>query len=170
MWHLLRNRLPTKDNLMQRHVLHQTHTTCISGCGDSEMATHLFLHCDIFGSLWSHVWRWLQISLVLPTNIRQFFIQFTHMAGLPRFTPLFSKIRFLIRRLLLKRLKCTFFYGWNLNRRHLATVIMIGGNIHFCAGVSTCNYILFLVVFPWWGHLNLVNTFRCFASCTPCTG
>ena len=50
VWRLLRNRLSTKDNLM-RHALHHTDMTCISGCGDSEMATHLFLHCDIFNSL-----------------------------------------------------------------------------------------------------------------------
>jgi len=65
---------------------------CISGCGASETATHLFLYCDIFGSLWSHVWRWLQISLVLPADIRQFFIQLTYMTGLPRFTHSFLKI------------------------------------------------------------------------------
>ena len=92
VWRLLRNKLSTKDNLMQRHVLHQTHMACISGCGALETATHLFLHCDIFGSLWSHVWCWLQISLVLPADIRQIFIQFTYMAGLPRFTHSFLKI------------------------------------------------------------------------------
>jgi len=30
------------------------------------------------------------------------------------------------------------------NRRPLAIVIMIGGNIRFCALMSTCNFILFL--------------------------
>lgn len=87
VWRLLHNRLPTEVNLMQRHVLLQTHTACIS-----ETATHLFLHCDIFGSLWSHVWRWLHLSLVLPADIRQFFIQFTFMAGSPRFTHSFLQI------------------------------------------------------------------------------
>jgi len=92
VWRLLRNRLPTKDNLMQRHVLHQSHMDCISGCGATETATHLFLHSDIFCSLWSLVWRWLQILLVLPADIRQFFIQFTNMTGLPIFTHSFLKI------------------------------------------------------------------------------
>ena len=53
---------------------------------------HLFLHCDIFSSLWHHVWRWLHISSVSPGNIRQHFLQFTSMAGLPRFTHTFMKV------------------------------------------------------------------------------
>jgi len=50
------------------------------------------LHCDIFRSLWHHVWCWLRISSVSPGNIRQHFIQFTSMAGLPRFTHTFMKV------------------------------------------------------------------------------
>jgi len=92
VWRLLRNRLPTKDNLVRRHVLNHTDTTCISGCGELETATHLFLYCDIFGSLWSHIWHLLHISSVMPGHIRQHFIQFTYMADLPRFTHSFSKI------------------------------------------------------------------------------
>jgi len=91
VWRLLHNRLPTKDNLERRHVLHHTDTACSSGCGELETATHLFLSCDIFSSLWSHIWRWLHISSVLPGDIRQHFIQFTSLAGLPRFTHSFLK-------------------------------------------------------------------------------
>ncbi|AES97382.1 transmembrane protein, putative [Medicago truncatula] len=80
------------ENGVLQHVLHHTDTTCISRCGNSETTTHLFLHCDTFDSLWSHVRRWLQISSVLPGDIRQLFIQFTYMAGLPRFTHSFLKI------------------------------------------------------------------------------
>ena len=92
VWRLFRNRLPTKDNLVRRHVILPTETACISGCGGLETATHLFLSCDIFNSLWPHVWRWLHISSVSPGDIRQHFIQFTYMAGLPRFTNSFMKI------------------------------------------------------------------------------
>jgi len=53
VWRLLRNRLPTKDNLVHRGVLLSTNAACVGGCVDSESATHLFLHCNVFGSLWS---------------------------------------------------------------------------------------------------------------------
>jgi hypothetical protein len=92
VWRLLRNRLPTKDNLVRRQVVQTTDTTYITGCGGLETATHLFLHSDIFNSLWCYVWQWLHISSVPPGDIRQHFIQFTSMAGLPRFTHSFMKI------------------------------------------------------------------------------
>jgi len=92
VWRLLRNRLPTKDNLVRRHVLHHSTFTCISGCGELETAKHLFLYCDIFGSLWSHIWCWLHICSVMPCDIRHHFTHFTTMAGLPRFTYSFLKI------------------------------------------------------------------------------
>jgi len=91
VWRLLRNRLPIKNNLVRRQVIQNTDTTCITGCGGLETVTHLFLQCDIFNSLWYHVWRWLHISSVSPGNIRHF-IQFTSMAELPRFTHTFTKI------------------------------------------------------------------------------
>ena len=82
----------TKDNLVWRHVIQPIDTACISGCGGLETAAHLFLYCDTFSSLWTHVYHWLCISLVSPGNIRQHCIQFTSMAGLPRFTHTFLKI------------------------------------------------------------------------------
>jgi len=54
-WHLMRNRLPTKDNLVQRGILISTDDMCVAGCNVSETASHLFLHCNIFGALWSNV-------------------------------------------------------------------------------------------------------------------
>ncbi|XP_024640744.1 uncharacterized protein [Medicago truncatula] len=69
VWRLLRNRLPTKDNLVRRHVLHHSDTACISGCGELETGKHLFLYCDIFGSLWSHIWLSLFSYLALVTYL-----------------------------------------------------------------------------------------------------
>lgn len=92
VWRLLCNRLLTKDNLVWQHVLHSTDTTCISGCGELETVTHLFLAYDIFNSLWSLVWHWLGITSVSSGDIRQHFVQFTDMLGLPRFTHLFLRV------------------------------------------------------------------------------
>jgi len=52
VWRLLRNCLPTKDNLMRRRVLQVTDTACVYGCGDSESANHLFLECEILNMVW----------------------------------------------------------------------------------------------------------------------
>ena len=43
VWRLLRNRLPTKDNLMRQRVIQVNDTACAYGCGDLEPTTHLFL-------------------------------------------------------------------------------------------------------------------------------
>jgi len=43
IWRLLRNRLPTKDNLIRRMVLHQEDTAFVGGCGSSETAVHFIL-------------------------------------------------------------------------------------------------------------------------------
>ncbi|GAU49983.1 hypothetical protein TSUD_287480 [Trifolium subterraneum] len=51
-WRLLRDRLPTKANLVVRGVLSTAVDTCVFGCGAAESAHHLFLSCGISGSIW----------------------------------------------------------------------------------------------------------------------
>jgi len=50
-WRLLKDRLPTKINLLRRDIAQVTDTMCVSGCGKDELSSHLFLHCHVFGSL-----------------------------------------------------------------------------------------------------------------------
>jgi len=92
VWRLLRNRLPTKDNLVRRRVLPLDSAVCVSGCGEQKSANHLFLKCVHLSSIWSQVWLWLGISSVLPGDIRHHLRQFSNMAGLPRATYIFMKI------------------------------------------------------------------------------
>jgi len=47
-WRLLRNRLPTKDNLFRRHVITSYRTICSSGCGLHGTVEHLFISCSTF--------------------------------------------------------------------------------------------------------------------------
>jgi len=61
-------------------------------CGEPETATHLFLYCDIFSSLWAQVLHWLGISSILSGDIQHHFTQFTNMAGLLRVTHSFLRI------------------------------------------------------------------------------
>ncbi|GAU11649.1 hypothetical protein TSUD_334620 [Trifolium subterraneum] len=50
-WRLLRDRLPTKANLVTRGIFSPEAHFCVSGCGAVESAQHLFLSCSTFGPL-----------------------------------------------------------------------------------------------------------------------
>ncbi|XP_045797669.1 uncharacterized protein LOC123891830 [Trifolium pratense] len=80
-WRLLRDRLPTRVNLVTRRVLSPTAHTCVFGCGEAESAHHLFISCDYVGSLWDLVRSWIDIPLVDFVSLRDHFIQFTSSAG-----------------------------------------------------------------------------------------
>jgi len=84
VWRLLRNRLPTKDNLMRRRVIQATDIACAYGCDDSESANHLFLLCEIPNLVWLHVQNWICVFTVSPCHMREHYTQFTSMAGMPR--------------------------------------------------------------------------------------
>jgi hypothetical protein len=51
---LLRDRLPTKANLVTRGILSPVAHFCVSGCGAVESAQHLFISCSIFGFPFGH--------------------------------------------------------------------------------------------------------------------
>ncbi|GAU34797.1 hypothetical protein TSUD_206010 [Trifolium subterraneum] len=76
-WRLLRDRLPTKVNLITRGILPAVAHYCVSGCGEEESAQHLFLSCSTFGSLWSLVSSWIGSSLVMAQTFSDHFVQFT---------------------------------------------------------------------------------------------
>ncbi|XP_024634718.1 uncharacterized protein [Medicago truncatula] len=80
-WRLLRDRLPTKANLVQRRVLDSEASLCVSDCGMSETAQHLFLSCDAFSSLWPLVRNWLGILGVDTNVLLDHFLQFVNLTG-----------------------------------------------------------------------------------------
>ena len=91
-WRLLRNRLPTKDNLVRRQILHHDDTVCVTVCGSIETADHLFFTCDIFSRVWFLVLHWLHLYFVPPIEIRCHLLQFCHLAGLSRCAHSFLRI------------------------------------------------------------------------------
>jgi hypothetical protein len=80
-WRLLRDRLPTKNNLVRRDIIQADAVKYVAGYGQDETAAHLFLHYDIFSSLWQHIRPWIDILGVDPHNISEHFIQFIHYTG-----------------------------------------------------------------------------------------
>ncbi|GAU31743.1 hypothetical protein TSUD_146300 [Trifolium subterraneum] len=73
-WRLLRDRLPTKANLVTRNILSHVAGLCVSGCGAVESAHHLFVSCSSFGSIWALVRSWIDITSVDPTSLHDHFI------------------------------------------------------------------------------------------------
>jgi hypothetical protein len=80
-WRLFRDRLSTKDNLFRRRVLDTEAQICVGGCGPVETSSHLFLHCNLFGSVWNHNFQWLGVSAVMPAAVVDHFIQFIYIGG-----------------------------------------------------------------------------------------
>ncbi|CAJ2673682.1 unnamed protein product [Trifolium pratense] len=80
-WRLLRDRLPTKANLVIRGILSTEAHLCVSGCGEVESAQHLFINCSSFGLMWPLVSSWIGSSLVTAQNLPEHFVQFTDSAG-----------------------------------------------------------------------------------------
>jgi len=61
-WRFLRDRLPTKLNLLNRGIISAEDISCSAGYGQVVSAHHMFLHCDTFGSLWQQVRSLIDVS------------------------------------------------------------------------------------------------------------
>jgi len=80
-WRLLRDRLPTKINLLNRGIITVADIFCVTGCGHVESVDHLFLHCNFFGDIWYQVRFWLGFLGVDHHNIGDHFLHFTYYLG-----------------------------------------------------------------------------------------
>ncbi|GAU30108.1 hypothetical protein TSUD_295890 [Trifolium subterraneum] len=80
-WRLLRDRLPTKANLTSRGIILVEDSHCISGCGAVESAQHVFISCNMFGSLWPLISSWVGAPMVTAQTLSDHFLQFTTSAG-----------------------------------------------------------------------------------------
>jgi hypothetical protein len=68
-WRLLQDRIPTRSNLVRRHVLQLTDNVCVGGCGSSETVDHLFIGCDVFRIVWYLVCSWIGIPCVFSDSV-----------------------------------------------------------------------------------------------------
>ncbi|KAK2426689.1 hypothetical protein QL285_025332 [Trifolium repens] len=81
VWRLLRDRLPTKSNLVARGIISPNDLYCVSGCGGGESAHHLFLSCGTFGQLWALVRSWIGFSAADAHTVPAHFVQFAYSVG-----------------------------------------------------------------------------------------
>jgi len=91
-WRLLQDRIPTRSNLVRRHVLQSVDNVYVNGCGSSETTDHLFWGCDLFGSAWYLVCQWLGVPCVFPSSVTDHYFLFIYLAGLPQFTHSYLKV------------------------------------------------------------------------------
>ncbi|MCH99721.1 kinesin-like protein, partial [Trifolium medium] len=77
-WRLLRDRLPTKTNLVTRGIISADARYCVSGFGEAESSYHLFL---FFGSLWSVVRAWIGSMAMDANSLPDHFVKFTQSVG-----------------------------------------------------------------------------------------
>jgi len=75
-----------------RGVITSTDMLCALGCDSIDSVTHLFLQCTLSADLWALVWHWLGISFVHAGELRDHFIQFTRIAGMPICSHIFFRI------------------------------------------------------------------------------
>jgi len=159
VWRLLRNRLPTRDNLLRRSIIHSTTSMCVADCDVIETISHLFLACSISLTLWSSVWSWLGLYAVSHNEMRDHHIQFCYMAGLPRCTHSFlqgiwyacvwviwkNRNNIIFKNeasrafVLLEKVKLNSFLWMKAKHTSLIIVIMIGGHIHSFVWVFIIN-------------------------------
>jgi len=81
VWRLLRNRWPTKDNLVRRGVISHDSQLCVTGCGQNETIDHLIIHCPIFGDLWQQIKTWIGVFSVDPRQVLDHYYQFVFSSG-----------------------------------------------------------------------------------------
>jgi hypothetical protein len=80
-WRLLRERLPTKDNLLRCSILHHDNQLCVGGCGMEETTYNLFFSCPILDTIWYQLRGWSGVSRVDPMFLFEHFLQFDQLGG-----------------------------------------------------------------------------------------
>jgi hypothetical protein len=74
VWQLLHNRLPTRSNLVTRHVVVAGDDSLCPLCHvESETESHLFLYCSVAKQVWVEIFYWLNIPFSFPHSIFSMF-------------------------------------------------------------------------------------------------
>jgi hypothetical protein len=69
VWQLLHDRIPTKQNLIIRHVIVAGNDSLCPMCGlETETAEHLFLYCSFATKVWVEIFLWFNTPFSLPHN------------------------------------------------------------------------------------------------------
>jgi hypothetical protein len=81
-WKALRNRIPTRANLVIRGIVVNGGTTnCVHCDRMEEDVAHLLLFCDFAALVWRAIFRWLDLVIIIPPDIFTLFECFVGAAG-----------------------------------------------------------------------------------------
>lgn len=80
-WRFLRNRLPTKDNLVRCQVLPFDDHICTGACGMNEDRWSMFVRCDFYGRLWLLIANWHVFATVSQGSFQDHLAQFGLLEG-----------------------------------------------------------------------------------------
>lgn len=80
-WRLVKDRLPTKTNLLKRNLISHYETECCCCKSDSESASHLFLDCPGTRSLWCKLVDWIGTQWAAPNDLADHFESFSNLLG-----------------------------------------------------------------------------------------
>ena len=85
-WRLIRDRLPTKNNLTRRQVTVED-MLCPFFRNREEEAAHLFFTCSNILPLWWETMSWVNLSTAMPQSPRDHYLQHGHsVAGTKKST------------------------------------------------------------------------------------
>ncbi|XP_057779412.1 uncharacterized protein LOC130997990 [Salvia miltiorrhiza] len=77
-WRLMRNRLPTCDNLRKRSIdLGEEESKCSECKLLPESTNHLFLRCPKIEEVWNELQKWLGVEMVRPQRVESHFGTFS---------------------------------------------------------------------------------------------
>lgn len=81
VWRLLRNCLPTKDNVSKRVALEDRALDCAL-CGKArESVAHVFLECEKGATIWGYLLSWIGVSWVAPNCVDKHISSFVDLCS-----------------------------------------------------------------------------------------
>ncbi|GAU29855.1 hypothetical protein TSUD_379450 [Trifolium subterraneum] len=81
-WQLLRRRLPTRENLGKRGICDNgTDSNCVLCPLELESEGHLFCGCAFASTLWTKIFKWFGLGLVVPSDPLDIFHKFSVGSG-----------------------------------------------------------------------------------------
>ncbi|XP_058762970.1 uncharacterized protein LOC131636380 [Vicia villosa] len=75
IWRIWQNKIPSRENLVKRGILPQSHVTCPYGFLCEENVAHVFFECPEVLTVWSEVYQWLGFLYVSHNSAVQNFVQ-----------------------------------------------------------------------------------------------
>jgi hypothetical protein len=69
-WQLIHNRIPTRDILARCGIIRGDNSRVCVMCANSlESSRHLFLHCDFASRVWTDIFRWLGVIIIMSSSL-----------------------------------------------------------------------------------------------------